>query len=82
MLDRVFAGDSYPYTVEARVAELKRMIGRLTMKNHLLKKLVAARSAFASDRQPWRQPMLEAAAQYAAEHAHSSQQQLRQLTIV
>lgn len=55
-----------------RAAELKLMIGRLTMENYLLKKLVAARSAFASDRRQWGQPMLEVSTQYAAGHTHSS----------
>lgn len=36
--DRAFAGNGHAYTSEARVAELERMIGRLTMENDLLKK--------------------------------------------
>lgn len=36
--DRAFAGNGRPYTSEARVAELERMVGRLTMENDLLKK--------------------------------------------
>jgi transposase len=36
--DRAFAGNGPAYTDEARVAELKRMIGLLTMENDLLKK--------------------------------------------
>lgn len=36
--DRAFAGNGRLYTSEARVAELERMVGRLTMENDLLKK--------------------------------------------
>lgn len=36
--DRAFAGNGHPYTDEARIAELERMVGRLTMENDLLKK--------------------------------------------
>ncbi len=36
--DRAFAGNGRPYTDEAHVAELERMVGRLTMENELLKK--------------------------------------------
>ena len=36
--DRAFAGRGKAYTEEARIAELERMIGRLTMENDLLKK--------------------------------------------
>jgi transposase len=36
--DRAFAGRSKAYTEEARIAELERMVGRLTMENDLLKK--------------------------------------------
>jgi transposase len=36
--DRAFAGNGRPYTDEARIAELERMIGRLTMGNDPLKK--------------------------------------------
>jgi transposase len=36
--DRAFAGNGHSYTDEARVAELERMVGRLTMENDLLKK--------------------------------------------
>ena len=36
--DRAFAGNGHAYTEEARIAELERMIGRLTMENDLLKK--------------------------------------------
>jgi hypothetical protein len=48
---------------------LRRMIGHLTMENDLLKRVVAARRAYASDRQQWRQPLHEVATQYAAEHS-------------
>ena len=36
--DRAFAGNGRAYTGEARIAELQRMVGRLTMENDLLKK--------------------------------------------
>jgi len=36
--ERAFAGNGHAYTDEARVAELERMVGRLTMENALLKK--------------------------------------------
>jgi len=36
--DRAFAGRGHAYTDEARVAELERMVGRLTMENDLFKK--------------------------------------------
>ena len=36
--DTAFAGRGTAYTDEARVAELERMVGRLTMENDLLKK--------------------------------------------
>ena len=36
--DRAFAGRGKAYTDESRIAELERMIGRLTMENDLLKK--------------------------------------------
>lgn len=36
--DRAFAGNGHSYTDEARIAELERMVGRLTMENDLLKK--------------------------------------------
>ena len=38
--DRAFSGRGHAYTDEARTAELERMIGRLTMENDLLKKLL------------------------------------------
>jgi len=38
--DRAFAGKGRAYTEEARVAELERMVGRLTMENDLLKKVL------------------------------------------
>jgi transposase len=37
--DQAFAGKGRAYSEEARVAELERMVGRLTMENDLLKKL-------------------------------------------
>ena len=36
-----FAGHGHAYTDEARVAELERIVGRLTMENDLLKKALA-----------------------------------------
>ncbi len=38
---RRFAGRGHAYTDEARVNELERMVGRLTMENDFLKKLLA-----------------------------------------
>jgi transposase len=37
--DQAFAGRGKAYTEEARIAELERMVGRLTMENDLLKKI-------------------------------------------
>jgi transposase len=39
--DQAFAGNGHAYTSEARVAELERMVGRLTMENDFLKKVVS-----------------------------------------
>ena len=39
--ERAFAGRGHAYTDEARVNELERMVGRLTMENDFLKKLLA-----------------------------------------
>jgi transposase len=39
--DKAFSGKGRSFTHEARVAELERMIGRLTMENELLKKALA-----------------------------------------
>ena len=36
--DSAFSGNGRAYTDEARIAELERMVGRLTMENELLKK--------------------------------------------
>jgi transposase len=36
--EKAFAGNGHAYQEEARVAELERMIGQLTMENALLKK--------------------------------------------
>jgi transposase len=36
--ERAFAGNGHLYTDQARVSELERMVGRLTMENDLLKK--------------------------------------------
>lgn len=37
--DRAFQGNGHAYTDEARIAELERMVGQLTMENALLKKV-------------------------------------------
>ena len=39
--DRAFAGRGQAYTDEARLNQLERMVGRLTMENDFLKKLLA-----------------------------------------
>jgi transposase len=36
--ERAFSGNGNTYTYEARIAELERMVGQLTMENALLKK--------------------------------------------
>jgi transposase-like protein len=36
--ERAFGGNGNTYTYEARIAELERMVGQLTMENALLKK--------------------------------------------
>jgi transposase len=36
--DRAFSGNGRTYTDDARIAELERLVGRLTMENDLLKK--------------------------------------------
>jgi len=38
--DKAFAGQGKAYTDEARLHELERMVGRLTMENDFLKKLL------------------------------------------
>lgn len=38
--DKAFSGKGRAYTDEARVAALERMVGRLTMENDLLKKVL------------------------------------------
>jgi transposase len=38
--EQAFAGRGHAYTDEARVNELERMVGRLTMENDFLKKLL------------------------------------------
>ena len=43
--DQAFAGNGHAYTSEARVAELERMVGRLTMENDFLKKVVTTLEA-------------------------------------
>lgn len=40
--DRAFAGNGNAYTEEARISELERMVGRLTMENDFLKKVLAS----------------------------------------
>jgi transposase len=39
--ERAFAGNGNTYKDEARIAELERMVGQLTMENALLKKALA-----------------------------------------
>jgi transposase len=39
--ERAFAGKGHAYTDDARVAALERMVGKLTMENDLLKKVLA-----------------------------------------
>ena len=39
--EEAFAGNGHTYKLEARVAELQRMVGRLTMENDFLKKALA-----------------------------------------
>ncbi len=36
--DQAFAGNGHAYTEQVRVADLERMVGRLTMENDFLKK--------------------------------------------
>jgi transposase len=38
--ERAFSGNGRAHTDEARIANLERMVGRLTMENDLLKKLL------------------------------------------
>ena len=38
--DKAFSGKGRPHTDEARIAALERMVGRLTMENDLLKKVL------------------------------------------
>src|SRR5947209_5277723 len=38
--DRAFSGNGKSYTDEARIGELERMVGRLTMESDLLKKVL------------------------------------------
>ncbi len=40
--ERAFAGNGNAYTDEARIAELERMVGRLTMENDFLKKVLSS----------------------------------------
>jgi transposase len=40
--DQAFAGNGRRYTDEAKVAELERLIGQLTVENAFLKKLLAS----------------------------------------
>jgi transposase len=40
--DRAFAGNGNGYTDEARICALERMVGRLTMENDFLKKVLAS----------------------------------------
>jgi transposase len=38
--EKAFGGRGHAYTDEARISELERMVGRLTMENDFLKKLL------------------------------------------
>jgi len=38
--ERAFTGNGHAYQDEARIAELERMVGQLTMENALLKKVL------------------------------------------
>ena len=39
--DRAFAGNGHAYTDDARIAELERLIGQLTVENAFLKKVLS-----------------------------------------
>src|SRR5258708_38179304 len=39
--ERAFQGNGHAYTHEARIAELERMVGQLTMENSLLKRALS-----------------------------------------
>lgn len=39
--EQAFGGNGNPYKQEARIADLERMVGRLTMENEFLKKALA-----------------------------------------
>ncbi len=39
--ERAFAGNGHAYTDEAKVAELERLIGQLTVENAFLKKVLS-----------------------------------------
>ena len=45
--EKAFAGNGNAYTDEARIADLVRKIGQLTMENDLLKKALLRLEAFA-----------------------------------
>lgn len=49
--ERAFSGNGQTYKDEARIAELERMVGQLTMENSLLKKALSRLEAY---RQPAR----------------------------
>jgi transposase len=42
--EQAFAGNGHVYKEEARIAELERMVGQLTMENALLKKVLLRRA--------------------------------------
>lgn len=44
--ERAFAGNGQTYKDEARIAELERMVGQLTMENALLKKALSRLEAY------------------------------------
>jgi len=44
--ERAFSGNGQTYKDEARIAELERMVGQLTMENSLLKKALSRLEAY------------------------------------
>jgi transposase len=46
--NRAFTGNGQSYKVEARIGELERMVGQLTMENALLKKALSRLEAYRS----------------------------------
>ena len=48
--EQAFAGNGHAYSMEAKIAELERMVGQLTMENALLKKALQRLQAQSSHR--------------------------------